>query len=220
MIRRESSSAMAWPPTWEPLSESPRAVGEYRLGGINAVECHVRGFFSTPTKAYDDVTLRLPLPLAQELLRASGAHRWLILLDDTAFTATLLEQLRQQLTGKPLHVVPWYELADFYNKTVALFKKQVGVMKLIIAVIVVLGISNTLMMGVLERTAEIGTSMALGFKRKRILRLFLGEGLVLGLAGGAIGLLLGVALASVIPAVGIPMPPPPGMARGFTAEIG
>jgi putative ABC transport system permease protein len=188
-------------------------------GGINAVECHVRGLFSTPTKAYDDVALRLPLPLAQELLRTSGAHRWLILLDDTAFTAALLDQLRQQLAGKPLDVVPWYELADFYNKTVALFKKQVGVMKMIIAVIVVLGISNTLMMGVLERTAEIGTSMALGFKRKRVLRLFLGEGLVLGLAGGAIGLLLGVALASVISAVGIPMPPPPGMARGFTAEI-
>ena len=188
-------------------------------GGINAVESHVRGLFSTPTKAYDDVALRLPLPLAQDLLRTSGAHRWLVLLDDTTFTPALLGQLRQQLAGRHLDVVPWYELADFYNKTVALFKKQVGVMKMIIAVIVVLGISNTLMMGILERTAEIGTSMALGFNRKRILRLFLGEGLVLGLAGGIIGLLLGVALASVISAVGIPMPPPPGMARGFTAEI-
>ncbi len=188
-------------------------------GGINAVESHVRGLFSTPTKAYDDVALRLPLPLAQDLLRTSGAHRWLVLLDDTTFTPALLGQLRQQLAGRHLDVVPWYELADFSNKTVALFKKQVGVMKMIIAVIVVLGISNTLMMGILERTAEIGTSMALGFNRKRILRLFLGEGLVLGLAGGIIGLLLGVALASVISAVGIPMPPPPGMARGFTAEI-
>ena len=188
-------------------------------GGINAVESHVRGLFSTPTKAYDDVALRLPLPLAQDLLRTSGAHRWLVLLDDTTFTPALLGQLRQQLAGRHLDVVPWYDLAYFYNKTVALFKKQVGVMKMIIAVIVVLGISNTLMMGILERTAEIGTSMALGFNRKRILRLFLGEGLVLGLAGGIIGLLLGVALASVISAVGIPMPPPPGMARGFTAEI-
>jgi putative ABC transport system permease protein len=34
-----------------------------------------------------------------------------------------------------------------------------------------------------------------------------------------IGLLLGFVLASMISAVGIPMPPPPGMARGFTAEI-
>ena len=185
-------------------------------GGINAVECHVRGLFSTPTKAYDDVALRLPLPLAQELLRASGAHRWLVLLDDTAVTATVLGQLRQQLAGKPLDVVPWYELADFYNKTVALFKKQIGVMKVIIGAIVVLSISNTLMMGVLERTAEIGTSMALGYNRNKILRLFLGEGLVLGFVGGVIGLLVGVALAGVISAIGIPMPPPPGMARAFT----
>ena len=188
-------------------------------GGINAVECHVRGFFSTPTKAYDDVALRLPLPLAQELLRASGAHRWLILLDDTAVTATLLEQLRQQLAGKPLDVVPWYKLADFYNKTVALFKKQVGVMKLIIAVIVVLGISNTLMMGVLERTAEIGTSMALGFKRNEYCGCFSARVWCWDSLAARSACWLGFALASVISAVGIPMPPPPGMARGFTAEI-
>jgi putative ABC transport system permease protein len=188
-------------------------------GGINAVECHVKGLFSTPVKAYDDVALRLPLRLAQNLLRTSGAHRWLVLLDDTAVTAASLERIRQQFAGKRFDIVPWYELADFYNKTVALFTKQVGVMKLIIAVIVVLSISNTLMMGILERTAEIGTSMALGYKRKRILSLILHEGLVLGLGGGAIGLILGYGLAWLISTVGIPMPPPPGMARGFTAEI-
>ena len=33
------------------------------------------------------------------------------------------------------------------------------------------------------------------------------------------GLMLGLALATTISAIGIPMPPPPGMARGFTGEI-
>jgi len=188
-------------------------------GGISAVEGHVRGLFSSVTKAYDDAALRLPLPMAQRLLRTSGAHRWLILLDDTSATDLVLEQLRPQLAGKSMELVPWYELADFYNKTVALFKKQVGVMKLIIAIIIVLSISNTLMMSVMERTAEIGTGMALGIRRSTILRLFVGEAAVLGLIGGVSGLLLGLLLAEAISAIGIPMPPPPGMARGFTGEI-
>lgn len=188
-------------------------------GGINAVEGHVRGLFSTVTKAYDDSALRLPLPLARQLLRVTGAHRWLILLDDTAQTERLLSTLRGRFQGQAFDVVSWNQLADFYNKTVALFSKQVGVMKLIIAIIIVLSISNTLTMSVMERTREIGTSMALGYDRRAILRLFVSEAALLGLFGGALGVLVGVAAAQVISAIGIPMPPPPGMARGFTGQI-
>jgi putative ABC transport system permease protein len=188
-------------------------------GGINAVETHVRGLFSTVTKAYDDSALRLPLSVAQKLLRVSGTHRWLVLLDDTGHTARLVGELQQRQVGKNLEVVPWNQLADFYNKTVALFSKQVGVMKLIIAIIIVLSISNTLMMSVMERTGEIGTSMALGYSRKTILRLFVIEGALLAIFGGISGLLVGVILAHSISTIGIPMPPPPGMARGFTGEI-
>ena len=74
-------------------------------------------------------------------------------------------------------------------------------------------------MSVLERTSEIGTSMALGATRAQTLRRFLFESLVIGLIGGLIGLSLGILLAKLISVVGIPMPPPPGMARGFTAQI-
>ncbi|MQM32371.1 MAG: ABC transporter permease [Candidatus Accumulibacter phosphatis] len=188
-------------------------------GGINAVEAHLRGTFSTVTKAYDDSALRLPLPLAQQLLRVEGSHRWLVLLDDTAYTDELIDELRRRLAVKELEVVPWFQLADFYNKTVALFSKQVGVMKFIIAIIIVLSISNTLMMSVMERTGEIGTSMALGYGRVRILRLFVSEAGLLGLFGGVSGVLMGTLLAQIISAIGIPMPPPPGMARGFTGQI-
>lgn len=192
-------------------------------GGINAIEGIVRGTFSTVSKSYDDAALRLPLASAQQLLRVSGAHNWIVVLDDTAQTDAVLRELRARYAqaggNTKLAFVPWYELADFYNKTVSLFSKQVGVVKLIIAIIIVLSISNTLTMSVLERTSEIGTAMALGTTRAAILRQFLGEGLALGVIGGAVGLVLGVLLAQLISAIGIPMPPPPGMARGFTGAI-
>jgi putative ABC transport system permease protein len=45
------------------------------------------------------------------------------------------------------------------------------------------------------------------------------EGAILGLLGAVLGLAVGAALASAISAIGIPVPPPPGMAHGYTARI-
>ncbi len=190
-------------------------------GGINAVEAKVRGLFFTSNKEFDDVALRLPLSLAQRLLKTQGVHRWLVLLDDTAYTDTAVAKIKAHFAaeGEALEVVPWYRLADFYNKTVALFGRQLGVVAGIIGLIIVLSISNTLIMSVLERTREIGTLLALGHRRRQVLGLYVSEGLWLGIIGGLAGVIIGVMLAQLISAVGIPMPPPPGMKRGYSGEI-
>lgn len=188
-------------------------------GGINAVEMTISGLFSTVTKSYDDSALRLPISTARQLLRTQGAHSWVVLLNDTGQTDTVLAALRHQLLPDQLEVVPWYELADFYNKTTVLFTKQIQAIKLIIVLIILLGISNTMTMNVMERTGEIGTAMALGVKKSDILRQFLCEGALIGGIGGALGVLIGRLLAAIISSIGIPMPPPPGMARGYIGEI-
>ncbi len=192
-----------------------------RSGGINAVEARVAGIFITGSQAYDNTALRLPLGLAQTLTRADGAHAWLVLLDDTERTDATLRALRTRYTkaAGELAFVPWYERADFYNKTVALFSQQMGVLRAIIAVIIVLSISNLLVMNVLERTGEIGTLLAIGFRRRRVMQQFAIEGLVLGVIGGGLGVAAGFGLGELISAIGIPMPPPPGMEEGYTGEI-
>ena len=156
-------------------------------GGINAAELTVRGLFSTVTKAYDDSALRLPIDTARQLLGVQGAHAWVVLLDDTRRTEAVTASLRSQLPPREFQVVPWYELADVYNKTVSLFSKQVEVVRVIIAAIIVLSITNTMMMGVMERTGEIGTSLALGVRRRGILGLFICEGAILGIFGESSG---------------------------------
>jgi putative ABC transport system permease protein len=188
-------------------------------GGVNAVELSVRGIFSTVTKAYDDAALRLPLDTARRLLRVQGAHAWVVLLDDTDRTTGLVASLRSKLPSRDFEIVPWYDLADFYNKTVSLFSKQVEVVKFIIAAIIVLGITNSMMMSVMERTGEIGTAMALGADRRRILASFISEGALLGIVGGIIGIAIALPLAALISRIGIPMPAPPGMAHGFVGQI-
>jgi hypothetical protein len=190
-------------------------------GGINAVEAKVAGVFISTNQAYDDAALRLPIGLAQTLLRVNGAHVWLILLEQTERTDHFLEQFRNRFSASAnkLEFVPWYQQADFYNKTVALFSQQMNVLRLIIGCIIVLSISNMLVMNVLERTGEIGTLLAIGFKRKKILQQFAIEGFLLGLVGASLGLGVGYGLAELISAIGIPMPPPPGMTEGYTGEI-
>ena len=104
-------------------------------------------------------------------------------------------------------------------KTVTLFTKQIYGIRFIIAVIILLSITNTMTMNVMERIGEIGTSMALGVKRMGIMRLFMSEAVLIGCFGGVAGVLLGLLFAHIISAIGIPMPPPPGMARGYTGQI-
>jgi putative ABC transport system permease protein len=183
------------------------------------VEATIAGISTSATKAFDDWAVRVPLPLAQQLLRVSGANTWTLLLDRTDATAATVESVRGRVPAQGFEVVPWTALADFYNKTVTLFSRQVNVVRIVIAVIIVLSIANSMMMTVMERTGEIGTSLALGVPRSRVLRRFLMQGAILGAFGGVVGVVVGEILAHLITTIGIPMPAPPGSARGYIAGI-
>lgn len=188
-------------------------------GSTSAIEVTVAGTFFTINKEFDDYALRLPLPLARKLMRVKGATSWVVLLKDTEQTRLANAAITSALPKNGFEVIPWTALADFYNKTVVLFSRQVDVVKLIIGLIIVLTISNTQTMNVLERTTEIGTSLAIGVRAGEVMSLFLLEGLLIGIGGGIFGISLGYLLASAVSAIGIPMPPPPGMAHGYTGQI-
>ncbi len=188
-------------------------------GVPNAIEVNVSGIFYTSSKEFDDTALRLPIDLARKLMRVNGATLWVVLLENTNLTKQVVADLRATLPHAKLEVIPWSDLADFYNKTVVLFGKQVSFMKMIIAMIIILTISNIQTMSVLERTTEIGTMMALGSRRASVLRMFIFEGLMIGVLGGLVGLAVGYGIAELVSTIGIPMPPPPGMEVGLTGQI-
>jgi ABC-type antimicrobial peptide transport system permease subunit len=76
---------------------------------------------------------------------------------------------------------------------------------LIAVVVGGLGMMNTMVMAVFERTREIGVLRAIGWRRGQVLTMILGESLLLSLVGGLAGLGLGVAAAKALgssPAVG------------------
>lgn len=188
-------------------------------GGASAIEVTVSGIFATITKEYDDYAIRLPINHAHKLMRVAGATSWVVLLNDTEHTSAFVTATRNKLPADAFQVVAWQELADFFNKTEALFTKQVRVMQIIIGLIIVLTITNTLTISLLERTTEIGTSLAVGVGKNVVMRLFVIEGIFIGVVGGGLGVMLGFLLAAAISAIGIPMPAAPGMAHGYVAQI-
>ncbi|MGE5265707.1 MAG: ABC transporter permease [Acidobacteriota bacterium] len=60
------------------------------------------------------------------------------------------------------------------------------------------GMMNALLMSVYERTREIGTLRALGWRRRRVVWMIVREALLLSLLGGLAGILLGVGLGALI----------------------
>jgi putative ABC transport system permease protein len=64
------------------------------------------------------------------------------------------------------------------------------------------GIMNTMYTAVLQRTNEIGVMKAIGAKNRQILSIFLIESGMIGLIGGAIGILVGIILSKIIEFIG------------------
>lgn len=89
----------------------------------------------------------------------------------------------------------WKELSPF-----ATIVKMIDLMTLFIRVmliaIVLVSVMNVMLMAVYERIREIGTLAAIGTQPGKIMGLFLGEGLLLGLAGAVVGVAISYALVA------------------------
>jgi putative ABC transport system permease protein len=188
-------------------------------GALNSLDLEVVGVFRSFSNDYDARAVKIPLAAAQELLGTKGANALVITLKATADTDRVAASLKGDLVPAGMEVKTWVELNDFYEKTVELYRRQFGFLQLIILIMVLLSVTNSVNMSVFERVGEFGTMMALGNRSGEVFRLIVTESVVLGLVGGALGVLLGVGLALVISSIGIPMPPPPHGSVGYTAHI-
>ena len=188
-------------------------------GALNSLEFQVVGVFRSHSIEYDARAVRVPLETARELLAVSAVHSLVLALTDAEHTNAVVEAVRQLLPAAEFEITPWYELADFYQKTVDLYGRQFAALQFVILVMVALGVANSVNISIYERTGELGTLMALGNRSGEVFRLLVLENMILGLVGGLLALPLALLLAAAISAVGIPMPPPPNMDVGYTATV-
>lgn len=187
-------------------------------GAINTLDLEVVGTFRTFSKEYDNRSVKIALSAAQELVGSAGANTIVVLLKNTEDTEGVVQQLREAVPPS-LQVMPWYELNDFYPKTVQLYERQFGGLRVIILLMVLLSVFNTVNMNAYSRMQEFGTMAALGSRPREVFKLVLLENTLLGVVGGTLGMIVGVLLAQLISTVGIPMPPPPNADLGYVAYV-
>jgi len=118
-----------------------------------------------------------------------------------------IEAVRQKVTerfGKAfdLYVLSNAELRDEAMNLVGSAFKVTYAMEVVAVLLALLGIINTLLAAVLDRTREIGLLRAIGADRKQVLRLIAAEASLIGLVGGlmgtCVGALVGLVLTKVV----------------------
>ena len=75
--------------------------------------------------------------------------------------------------GSEYEVSTWHDIASYVDDAIAMQNFILNLIAGVFLFVALLGITNTMLMSVLERTREIGTMMSVGVRRRQILTLFL-----------------------------------------------
>ena len=164
-----------------------------RFGGR---EWRVVGVFDAGGSGFDSEIWADSEQLMQSFRRQAYSSVVARLADLGSFAA-----LKARLESDPRLTLDVKRERAFYeeqSQTLSRFISYLGItLSVIFSIGAMVGAMITMYAAVASRTGEIGTLRALGFRRASVLGAFLAEALMLGLAGGVIGL----ALASLMQAV-------------------
>ncbi len=141
----------------------------------------------------------------QDMMTRPGEVTGFTMIADDEARANDLKDLRQRIAALPeakeidvrLEATP---SSDFV-KGVSQIKVSRAVAWLTSAIALVIGaigMLNTMIMSVFERTKEIGTLRAIGWKRSRIIKMVIGESMLLSLGGAIVGSLGGIFLVKIL----------------------
>ena len=110
-------------------------------------------------------------------------------------SARLIPEIRAAIESKyPLLMVDsWRELAPELAYTADIMKTYTYWFVAIILLALLFGITNTMLMAVMERTRELGVLLAIGMKKARVFVMIMLETIMLSLTGGAVGIAIGAA---------------------------
>ena len=90
-----------------------------------------------------------------------------------------------------LIALPAGEFTDRFHEQLAHIDEFIFLLSIIAGIVGVLGVLNTMMMSVSERTREIGTLRAMGWSSRRLMAVIAMEGFIVSITGGFIGMALG-----------------------------
>jgi len=176
----------------------PQGMKPEDMGAKNVRKFFVAGVFTSGLYEYDSSFALLSLPAAQSFFhtegKVSGVEIWL---SDPERADLWAKQLRDVL-DYPYVIMTWRELNE--NIFRALDVEQL-IFMIILGVLVAVSASNvigTLAMLFLERRGDVAILRAMGLPWRRVQKVFLFNGLLIGSAGVAAGLAFGACVLYVL----------------------
>lgn len=167
----------------------------------------VAGIFYSGMYEYDQKFVYILLDEARNFFEVKGASGLELKVADIDDARSVAAKVTRALDGYPYRARDWGEINRNLFSALRLEKLVMGIILSIIIIVAAGLIVATVIMLVLEKRKEISVLKALGVPDGGIVKIFLAEGLQIGVAGGVLGLLSGLAWCFFIERVGIKLDP-------------
>lgn len=180
-------------------------VTRTRNGYYQTIDLEVVGLAHTPNPVINRTALFLPIDLVDEYLQMDGAVTELAIGAGTIrSTDAVTERASAEIAGfGRLNVVGWKELAADYVAIAEMKQSGSDVIMLLVFIITAVGISNTVLLSILERTRELGMLRAIGLRDREVFSTLMMEAAGIGVIGSFLGLVLGAILTWLMVNIGI-----------------
>ena len=158
----------------------------------------VTGLFETGMYDYDNSYVLMSRPAAQDFAGLGGAVTGIEVRLANPERATEAGQQLETMLGYPYRALDWQLQNRSLFSALKLEKLAMGLVVFLICVVAAFNVVGTLTMVVRDKTREIGILLAMGMQRSRIRRVFLVQGVFIGLVGTALGAVLGLIVGAMV----------------------
>lgn len=173
-------------------------------GFYEAMDLEIVGILNCPNPNVNRTLLMMPIQTVDEYLGMEGSVTEInIKLPDSADVEAEVLKIQNLLNGDGLSVMSWEAMARDYLAIAESKRGGTGIILFLIFIIAAVGISNTMLMAIFERTRELGMMRSLGMSNGQIRIAFMIEAAGIGLIGSIIGVALGILADLYIVLVGI-----------------
>lgn len=184
-------------------------IGQGADGSIANDNFRVAGVLSATESAFEGPWCLMHIDKAREFLALGNrAHEIALVFTDYRDAREDAALVAAALASPELDVQPWQVTEKEFYQAMLLDKKGGDITNYVIMLIVAIGVLNTVLMAVLERTREYGVLKALGTRPAAVFLLIMAEVLILTLISCAAGALGALALNHYLATHGIPIPNP------------
>lgn len=181
-------------------------IAQSVAGQSNAMDFIVKGVFDSQGSYQREQCSYILLDDAQTLIQTgSGVNQIKVMLSDPGVAGDETDKLRQVFARKyNIDFTDWRTAGKFFFGVVLALQVFNIILCIVLFIVAAVSVMNTTLMSVYGRIREIGTMMALGTRRYRIIGLFVTEAMLLGMIAAGLGVLLGSGAALWTQYTGIP----------------